>query len=207
MSDAERLQKLRSDVAVMLEEGLLKLEAAFKKGDKAALLRTINMCLAVKMEVPKWACVAFLDAFHSHPRTWDDVFGPPVQKGAQQAKLRKYKSLGPPLVSYARDLMAQGEPCDERLMEPVGKKFNVSGSTARRIFDATEDAVVWKYEKDRQMLAELGPEPADADIEAWNLRNELRLRESLLNFSKIPKKLRSGRSARKQQTSQKSAKD
>jgi hypothetical protein len=201
MSDAERLQKLRSEVAVLIEEGLLKLEAAFKKGDKAALLRTINLCLTVKMEVPEWACVAFRDAFHSHPQTWDDVFGPPPQKGAQPAKLRKYKSLGPPLVSYARELMALGEPCDEHLMERVGKKFNVSGSTARRIFDATEDAEVWHYEKRRQMLAELGPEPDDADIKAWNLRNELRLRDSLLDFSKVPKR------ARKQRTSQKSAKD
>src|SRR4029079_17474003 len=98
-------------VAVMAEQGLLKLEAAFKKGDKAALLRALNMCLAVKMEVPEWACMAFLDAFHSHPKTWDDVFGRPLQKGAQPAKLRKYKSLGPPLVSYARELMTLGEPC------------------------------------------------------------------------------------------------
>ena len=205
-SQAVRFLEDAETTAAKITEHLVLCERDFRAGDKASLFQAMVVCLTTELPFPiwKWAADAFIEACQSLPDSWDDVFGPPVPKGKQASRVRRYKSLGPPLVFYARQLMADGAPNDEHLMKRVGKKFNVSGGTARRIFDETREIAVFTWEINELARTELGANHTPAEFEAWVFQNHPRLLQNFYNFSKTPKRLISGKSVHKMGTSQKS---
>jgi hypothetical protein len=46
-------------------------------GDRTLLLKVMEMYLASGRLPPKWTREAFLEAYYSRPKSWDDVFGNP----------------------------------------------------------------------------------------------------------------------------------
>ena len=65
-------------------------------GDKRALIRTIVTCSQFNVKLPAWARKAIVEAYISLPKSWDDVFGRPVQvaKGKSVEAERRRRRIG-----------------------------------------------------------------------------------------------------------------
>jgi hypothetical protein len=113
---------------------LKDLEARFFAGDKRALFEALVICIGWAIHLPLWVEDEFLAAIHSLPKSWDDVFGRPLPKGTSTKKARLWREIQLPLYLRVRELHARGDPIDDDLFERVGKKFEISGSTAKRIY-------------------------------------------------------------------------
>ena len=109
-------------------------EQKFKAGDKSQLILAMKYCLEFRRPIPEWARDAFLEAYYILPKSWDDVFGPPIPKGANLAVARRRSKIGCQLYLEVKRSNAEGTPIDDGLFETVGKQFNVSGATAKRMY-------------------------------------------------------------------------
>lgn len=62
-------------------------ERLFAKGQKAALICTIEQCAKYGLVLPKWSVTAILQGFHRiytfKLKSWDDVFGAPHSKNTR----------------------------------------------------------------------------------------------------------------------------
>jgi hypothetical protein len=109
-------------------------ELEFRAGRKAALFETMYFCIGADAPLPVWAKVAFLEAYDSKPRSWDEAFGRPVPKGKSAAKARKLGAIELKLWFRVREMHKAGVPIDDGMFEKVGKEFKVSLADAKRIY-------------------------------------------------------------------------
>jgi len=116
------------------------LEAAgyqFAAGDKSVLLLTMTTCANMGLPVPRWVASALLDIHTNPPKSWDDVFGPPLlPKGKRAADAQRHRQLKPLIQFAVREAQGTGRKIDDELFADVGKRFEISGATAKRIYYA-----------------------------------------------------------------------
>jgi hypothetical protein len=103
----------------------------------------MKYCLEFRRPIPEWARDAFLEAYYILPKSWDDVFGPPIPKGANLAVARRRSKIGCQLYLEVKRSNAEGTPIDDGLFETVGKQFNVSGATAKRMYYDFPLQITW----------------------------------------------------------------
>ena len=116
------------------------LEAArlqFAAGDKSALLLTMTTCANMGLPVPRWVASALLDIHTNPPKSWDDVFGPPLlPKGKRAADAQRHRKLKPLIWFAVGEAQGTGRKIDDELFADVGKRFEISGATAKQIYYA-----------------------------------------------------------------------
>jgi hypothetical protein len=100
-------------------------------GDRKLLLKVIEMYFASGWLLPKWAREAFLEAYYSYPKSWDDVFGkPPRRDTPEQARIKQE------VVNVAREVRrlhaeGEGDPIDDGLFEKVAEKLGMRAGTVK----------------------------------------------------------------------------
>jgi hypothetical protein len=102
------------------------------------------------MKLPAWAQEAIVEAYISLPKSWDDVFGRPVDvdKGKSVGAKRRRRRIGVAVIRRVRELNAQDEPIGPALFRKVGKEFAASGSIVRDIYYDEETVGTFKLLND-----------------------------------------------------------
>jgi hypothetical protein len=117
-------------------------EAAYRMGNKDALIMMLGACAISGWPIPKWAGDIIVGAHdyavHGMLGSWDELFGKPPtpKKGAllRDWQLRWYIH-GEILVAQSK-----GEAIDDLLFERIGKKFGIGGKTkVKKIYKAASD--------------------------------------------------------------------
>jgi hypothetical protein len=111
-------------------------ERLYHRGEKQALIRTIATCSQFNVKLPAWARKAIVEAYISLPKSWDDVFGRPVDvdKGKSVEAERRRRRIGVAVIGRVRELNSHGEPIGPALFRKVGKEFGASGGTVSNIY-------------------------------------------------------------------------
>jgi hypothetical protein len=106
-------------------------EAAYKAGNKRALILMIGACGLSGWIIPKWVTEVIVGAddyaASGELKSWDEVFGkPPTLKRAERVHDwdNRHRVLHAVLKASAK-----GEPIDDLLFERVGKKLGIGGKT------------------------------------------------------------------------------
>jgi hypothetical protein len=109
-------------------------EARFKSGDKRALLTVLCFCLGIGVPIPDWLSGALLEACHSLPDSWDDVFGsplPPSEKANRHAEpARRDKQIQELVYLRVREI---GKPI-YKAFEYVGNESGMSNDAVRTMY-------------------------------------------------------------------------
>jgi hypothetical protein len=124
------------------EEGFLeKQRKRYEAGDKSALIYCMEHCLRNHTAIPEWVETAFLrgcqDVRNLKVKSWDDVFGRRLKKGARLATERRNSDLVGHIYSRVGELRDAGESINKNLFDRLGKELGISGSTARDLYYAT----------------------------------------------------------------------
>jgi hypothetical protein len=169
-----------------------KAEQDFLAGDKSALLGTVATCLQLGIPVPDWARNALWEVYNNRPKSWDQAFGPPIPKGKSATATYRDRSLQSKIVL---DIGHSERPIDQELFDEIGKRYNVSGAMAKRLYYSQErpDLVLASYDLVEMMFQEAGIEGAAT----WLREHKHELGDLMRGFLEKWKRLRSGRSAGK----------
>jgi hypothetical protein len=88
----------------------------FEAGEKFALTRAIRNCAQHDLVMPEWVARGYIRAFDAvngfRARSWDEVLGAPVPKGAHLDTLRKRRLLRLALPIKLRKFQAMGKSID-----------------------------------------------------------------------------------------------
>jgi hypothetical protein len=68
-------------------------------------------------------------------RSWDEVFGPPVKKGARLEDARRRQKLAPLVWDMVNERHAAGEPLNKELFDAVGEDLGCGGTLAYELYD------------------------------------------------------------------------
>ena len=113
-------------------------EIRYRHGDKAALLNAIGTSFMASVEPPLWARVEFVKILGSTPDSWDDVFGPPVEKGKSAKAARRERESGPKVITAVNRARERGtkfpEAFDEAAQSPELREYRLSGAKVREIY-------------------------------------------------------------------------
>ena len=105
---------------------------------KDSVLRDLYACFLTNKAVPKELSDAFVERYlrgrKGEIRSWDEVFGRPVAKGAHLPTERKRARLRWTIIERVKALKAGGKRIDKDLFEKVGKELKISGTTASDIY-------------------------------------------------------------------------
>ena len=100
----------------------------------APLLNVISNCFLNNNSVPVWAQKALINAISKAKtyqiKSWDEVFGRPLEKGKQLTAERRRLVLMEPIFKRVRGRHEAGESITKDLFESVGREFGVSGTVA-----------------------------------------------------------------------------
>jgi hypothetical protein len=137
-------EEYRAAIYVSEEEFQAEIDRLFQEvvgaDNKGAILDAIHWCLVNDRPVPGWAVAKFSDAYSAviwhHHKSWDDVFGRPVKKGAQLAALRLKKRKGSSIAWKVRERHAAGVSITKELFDAIGAEEGVSGTVAAEIYYA-----------------------------------------------------------------------
>lgn len=117
------------------------LERRFNDGDPSATIHALRKCLSLRTPLPKWLCKALIQQtdkiMNYESRSWDEVFGRPVPKGAHLSALREQKKLSPLVWTEVSQRKERSET-DEVAIEAVAEKFNIGLTRTKRY---------WKHQK------------------------------------------------------------
>jgi hypothetical protein len=198
------LKKLQGENAKLLGPFFDKEEIRFRGGDKQALLSTVVLCLYLEQPVPRWARDALWDVYNNRPKSWDDAFGPPLPKGKSASAAHRHREIASGIVV---DVGRAKAPIDDDLFKRVGKKYKVSGATAKRIYygDKYRNVTLGAHAFAKKMFMESAASGTDAAT--WLQQHEGELASFVSDFQENSKRLRNSRSADKQRTSHKPVKD
>ncbi|MGD9597627.1 MAG: hypothetical protein AB7G76_06320 [Steroidobacteraceae bacterium] len=121
--------------------GLHKLDAyeqSFKSGNKYALMCALRECARASLPMPDWVATAYIGAFDCvsfyRAKTWDDVFGPALPKGAQLAALRKRLMKSVQVWNAVNERHKRGEAIDDALFADVGQKLALGLSLTKEYY-------------------------------------------------------------------------
>lgn len=119
-----------------------ELEKRFDAGDRWALMLGIRKCANFDLVMPEWLACAYIKAFDTvnnhRVKSWDDVFGPPLTKGAQLSARRKKREKSVHVWNEVQShLLAEqvwnektrqwesARPIDDELFTKVGEKLGL----------------------------------------------------------------------------------
>jgi hypothetical protein len=135
-------------------------ERAFRMGEKGALLAAVAMHTRVNEPVPEWARSALLEAYHSSPKSWDDVFGRPANE-----KWRRDEEVAV-TNEAAKMIRREGRKVDADLFfKDLGDRLGMTAGTAKRRYYSS-----FRKRSDR-MHAELGTEPDPRLVVLFTVRD------------------------------------
>jgi hypothetical protein len=105
-------------------------EERFKSGDKRALLIALPLCLAVSgTSIPDWLREALLQACHSLPDCWDDVFGSPLPPNRHVDAARRDKLMQDLVYLRVREIKQV-----TKAFEVVGNECGMSKDAVRTMY-------------------------------------------------------------------------
>lgn len=70
-------------------------------------------------------------------KSWDDIFGKPLEKGERLGTRIKRLELALPIYERVEEAKRLGHPVNKELFEDIGKKLGVSGTVASDIYYET----------------------------------------------------------------------
>lgn len=129
-------------------EAIARLDDArqrFDQGDKSAVLEAMFISAAFNIKPPDWTQKAFKNSYYEARvlemhKSWDDIFGLPMPKGAHVGKkletLQKQWSLHT-FVEIARE--NDGAKLGDELFEAAGKAFGMSKTKANELYYTVEN--------------------------------------------------------------------
>ncbi len=135
---------------------------AFQGGDKFELLHAIRECANHDLPLPDWAARAFISAYDTilnfKAKSWDDVLGAPIPKGAHLNVLRERRELKFGVLNRVHEILARAPetPIDQYLFETVGKEFGIGKTLAAEYY----------YAAKRQMGQ---PNDCDVLLDSWRV--------------------------------------
>lgn len=109
-----------------MDETLHKLKAAYRKGDKSALLHAVLWCLIPpEKTIPKWARDGLRDAIFDtligeKHRSWDEAFGKPHPKNAHLDPGRFKTKMA--IYDAVKKEIAEGGKTDDETFEKIARK-------------------------------------------------------------------------------------
>jgi hypothetical protein len=113
-------------------------EVQYRRGHKRTQLEAIVTIFMASVEPPLWARLEFVKICGSTPDSWDDVFGPPVEKGKSAKAARRAKESGPkvvPAVTRARERGTKfPEAFDEAAKSLELSEYRLSPAKVREIY-------------------------------------------------------------------------
>ena len=99
--------------------------------------------------IPEWAQKALIKAVARantyQIKSWDEVFGRPLEKGKQLAVERRKFGLMDQILERVQQRHEAGESIVKGLFETVGQEFGVSGTVASDIYYDAKNLAI-KYE-------------------------------------------------------------
>ena len=101
-------------------------ESDFKAGRRRGLLQTMAYHLLMGEPIPEWARVAFLRAFYSSTKSWDDVFGKPRKDGQQVDQTYMVA------VEAKAMLREKKRKVDESFFEDIATRLKMKPGTVKR---------------------------------------------------------------------------
>jgi hypothetical protein len=117
-----------------IEEYLEIAKQKFEEGNKAVLLMAMHQCLLMMKPLPKWLRLAFIEAYQSATafeiRSWDEVFGPPQEKGTHLESRKQHAKMRYPVAFHVHRLSASGRPIDKGMFEEIAEKLRKDGVEA-----------------------------------------------------------------------------
>lgn len=129
---------------------LEQLRARYEQGNKFALMSAIRECANHDLIMPRWVGAGYIAAFDTilnyRSKDWNEVFGSPIQKGANLAALRKKRRLKFAVFNEIVEIR-QRDPdraIDAGLFESVGKQFNIGKTLAEEYYYAAVMQVGFK---------------------------------------------------------------
>lgn len=92
--------------------------------------------------LPPWVCSEFNAAYKkavddADASSWDEVFGTPHPTNAKRQQIKKREALREPVWFRVKQLR-RTTPKPKDVFGCVGKEFNISAATAKRLFDAQQ---------------------------------------------------------------------
>jgi hypothetical protein len=80
-------------------------------------------------------------------RTWEEVFGRPVKKGARLEDAKRRRKLAPIVWDKVGERHAAGEPLNKELFDAIGEELKCGGTLVYELYAETRDF----------FLSDLGP--------------------------------------------------
>jgi hypothetical protein len=104
-----------------------RLRQDYDAGDKGAVPSIIALCFADERPVPGWAQAEFCNACREinqyRAKSWDDVFGRPLKKGAQLAAARRRLGLRVSVGLAVMERVAAGEAIDKNMFDAIAEEL------------------------------------------------------------------------------------
>ena len=124
-----------------------KPNAGFDFSSKEArdALNCISDCFLTKNPIPEWAQKTLIKAVARantyQIKSWDEVFGRPLEKGKQLIAERRKLELMEPIFEPVRECHEAGQSITKDLFEFIGEEFGLSGTVASEIYYAKKDII------------------------------------------------------------------
>jgi hypothetical protein len=164
---AELIRDLElNDARFQLEQN--RLFKATLEGDRRAVLDMVFLCAGDGRPIPEWARGELLnletEVRCGRVKSWDDVFGRPVKKGAQLGAIRRRHELRHKVWFAVHKRLEAGSSIEPDLFDAVGEELGISGAIAREVYydlkkvdseQAAEEAAA------KEFLRQKGPPKGD----------------------------------------------
>lgn len=119
---------------------------SFEEGERESALEALRLCALHGLPMPDWLSDGYQQCYrewrHLHVKTLDEAFGTKRPKGANFASIKKARMLEINVPLWAMILRRKGAVTDESLFQEIGRRLNVSTSTARSAYYRS-----WYYRK------------------------------------------------------------
>jgi hypothetical protein len=140
----------------VFEADIARFRREIDAGNKGAILDAIAYCIEKRRPIHRHIAYNFLNSYfgvrwHRY-RSWDDVFGRPVPKGAQLIALRRHRALRMAVAVAVEARVDAGEPIDKTMFDAIaeelrsdplvardlgadGKKLKIGGTLVSEVYD------------------------------------------------------------------------
>ena len=112
-------------------------------------LNCISDCFLINNPIPEWAQKALINAVARvnsfQVKSWDEVFGRPLEKGKQLEAQRRKFELMEQIFQRVQERHEAGEFIVKGLFESVGQELGIGGTVASKIYYDAKD-LVKKYD-------------------------------------------------------------
>jgi hypothetical protein len=106
-------------------------------GNKGAIRDAIFYCICQERPIHGHIASHFFNSYsdvkgHKH-KSWDDVFGRPIAKGAQLIALRRHRQLSISVELAVIERVAAGEPIDKNMFDAIAEELRADPMIARKL--------------------------------------------------------------------------